>query len=66
LLALVVHGGRALVAHVARLRGMRPRGVVARAPKLVLRPAPAALPRLAPLAGASAGRAPPARLALSA
>jgi len=58
-LALVVRGGRALVARVARLGRRRPRIAGARAPKLVVRPDPVALPRLAPLACASAGRAPP-------
>jgi hypothetical protein len=66
LLSLLVRGGRALVARVAALRGQRPRITVARAPERVLRPDRVALPRLAPLAGASAGRAPPSRLLLSA
>jgi hypothetical protein len=61
LLALLVRGGRALVARVARLGRRRPRVAAARAPKGALRPARVALPRLAPLAGASAGRAPPRR-----
>jgi hypothetical protein len=61
LLALAVRGGRALVGHVARLRRQRPRSAGARPPKLVFRPGCVALPRLAPLAGASAGRAPPVR-----
>jgi hypothetical protein len=61
LLALLVRGGRALVASVARLGRRRPRVAAARAPKGALRPARVALPRLAPLAGASAGRAPPRR-----
>jgi hypothetical protein len=61
LLALVIRGGRALVASVARLRRPRPRvAAIARPPKRSVRPASLALPRLAPLAGASAGRAPPA------
>jgi hypothetical protein len=59
LLALVVRGGRVLVARIARLGRQRPPIAGARAPKLVARPDSAALPRLAPLAGASAGRAPP-------
>lgn len=59
-LALVVRGGRALVAHAAR-SGRRSRTRErTRAPRLVRRPAAVALPRLAPLARASAGRAPPA------
>lgn len=61
LLALLVRGGRALVARVARLGRRRPRVAAARAPKGAVRPARVALPRLAPLAGASAGRAPPRR-----
>jgi hypothetical protein len=61
LLALVVRGGRALVARVARLGRRRPWIAVARAPKGVVRPARVMRPRLAPLAGASAGRAPPWR-----
>jgi hypothetical protein len=61
LLALLVRGGRALVARVARLGRRRPRVAAARAPKDAVRPARVALPRLAPLAGASAGRAPPRR-----
>jgi hypothetical protein len=59
LLALVIRGGRALVARVARLRRERPRIAPARAPARVARPASLVLPRPAPLAGASAGRAPP-------
>jgi hypothetical protein len=59
LVALVVGGGRALVAHVARLRRQRPPIALGRAPKLAVRPLCVALPRLAPLAGMSAGRAPP-------
>lgn len=58
-LALVVWGGRMLVARVARLRRHQAPGTVARAPQLVVRPDAVVLPRLAPLAGASAGRAPP-------
>jgi hypothetical protein len=61
LLALVVRGGRALVACVARVGRGRPPVAPARAPKRTVRPASATLPRLAPLAGASAGRAPPCR-----
>jgi len=61
LLALLVRGGRALVARVARLGRRRPRVAAARAPKGAVGPARVALPRLAPLAGASAGRAPPRR-----
>jgi hypothetical protein len=61
LLALLVRGGRALVARVARLGRRWPRVAAARAPKGAVRPACVALPRLAPLAGASAGRAPPRR-----
>jgi hypothetical protein len=61
LLALVVRGGRALVAHVARLHGRRRRHVARRAPACLHRSKTVALPRLAPLAGASAGRAPPRR-----
>jgi hypothetical protein len=61
LLALLVRGGRALVARVARRGRPRPRVAAARAPKGAVRPARVALPRLAPLAGASAGRAPPRR-----
>jgi hypothetical protein len=61
LLALVVRGGRALVAHVARLGGRLPRAVAAREPRLVVRGTSVTLPRLAPLAAACAGRAPPAR-----
>jgi hypothetical protein len=61
LLALLVRGGRALVARVARLGRRRPRVAAARAPKGAVRPARLALPRLAPLASASAGRAPPRR-----
>jgi hypothetical protein len=60
LLALVVRGGRALVAHVARMRRRRPPAASERAPKRLVRPASVALPRLTPLAGACAGRAPPA------
>jgi hypothetical protein len=62
LLALVVRGGHELVARVARLRRRRPRVAVARAQELVARPVCVALARLAPLAAASAGRAPPARV----
>jgi hypothetical protein len=61
LLALVVRGGRALVSCVARLGRRRPPVAAARAPKGVVRPARVTLPRLAALAGASAGRAPPWR-----
>jgi len=61
LLALVVRGGRALVARVARLRGRRPLIVAAHGRQVVVRRASVALPRLAPLAAACAGRAPPAR-----
>jgi hypothetical protein len=49
------------VARVARLGRRRPRVAAARAPKGAVRPARVTLPRLAPLAGASAGRAPPRR-----
>jgi hypothetical protein len=59
LLALLVRGGRALVEHVARLRRERRPAAPARAPKRAVRPGSAVLPRLAPLACASAGRAPP-------
>jgi hypothetical protein len=59
LLALVVWGGRVLVARVARRSRQRSPIAPTRAPKLVVRPDLVALPRLAPLAGASAGRAPP-------
>jgi len=58
-LALVVRGSRKLVARVARLRRPRARTPVRRAPRRAVRPACVALPRLAPMAGASAGRAPP-------
>jgi hypothetical protein len=58
LLALTVHGGRALIAHVARIR-RPPRRAVDSAPRRGAHPAPVALPRLAPLAGGRAGRAPP-------
>jgi hypothetical protein len=59
LLALVVRGGRALVACLARLG--RRRGVVgtARSPRRVVALDSVTLPRPAPLASASAGRAPP-------
>jgi hypothetical protein len=60
LLALVVRGGRAVVGRVARMRRRRARVSSERAPKRLVRPASVALPRLAPLAGACAGRAPPA------
>jgi hypothetical protein len=60
LLALVVRGGRALEAHVARIGRRRSPIARERAPRLVRRPAAVALPRLAPLARACAGRAPPA------
>jgi len=59
LLALVVRGSCVLVARIARLGRRRPRTAGPRAPKHVARPDSVALPRLAPLAGASAGRAPP-------
>lgn len=60
-LALVVRGSRELVSRIARRRRSRARNVVLRAPRRAVRPAcvAVALPRLAPLAGASAGRAPP-------
>jgi hypothetical protein len=60
LLALLVRGGRALVERVARLR--RERAIApapARTPKRAARRPALVLPRLAPLACASAGRAPP-------
>jgi hypothetical protein len=60
LLALVVRGGRALVAHVARIGRRRSPIARERAPRLVRRPAAVAVARVAPLARASAGRAPPA------
>jgi hypothetical protein len=60
LLALVVRGGRVLVGRVARLRRRRPQIAIARAPALVARRDRVALARRAPLATASAGRAPPA------
>lgn len=59
LLALVVRGGQALVARVARLRREPSRTVSGRALRPVVCPPAVALPRLAPLAGAFAGRAPP-------
>ena len=64
LLALVVRGSRALVALLVLLRGRRPRAVAARGRQVVVRRASLALPRLAPLAAAFAGRAPPARALL--
>jgi hypothetical protein len=60
LLALAARGGSALVGHVARIGRRRSRVALRRTPGLVVRPAAVALPRLAPLAGACAGRAPPA------
>jgi hypothetical protein len=62
MLALLVRGGRALVERVARLRRERRPIASARAPKRTVRSATLVLPRLAPLASASAGRAPPAPL----
>jgi hypothetical protein len=62
LLALLVRGGRALVERVAQLRRERRPIAPARAPKNAIRPASVVLPRLAPLACASAGRAPPVLL----
>jgi hypothetical protein len=59
LLALLVRGGLALMERVARLRRERRPIAPARRPKNAIRPAPVVLPRLAPLACASAGRAPP-------
>ncbi|HEY0343672.1 MAG TPA: hypothetical protein VGC59_03430 [Solirubrobacteraceae bacterium] len=59
LLALLIRGGRALVARVARLRRERPRIETAPTPARVVRPSSLVLPRLAPLASACAGRAPP-------
>jgi hypothetical protein len=59
-LALVVRGGRVLVAHVAR-RHVQRTNCAGPAPILLLGRRTSARPRLAPLAGASAGRAPPAR-----
>jgi hypothetical protein len=59
LLTLVVRGGRALVAHAARI-GRRSPVAHERAPRRGRRPAAVALARLAPLARACAGRAPPA------
>ena len=64
LLALVVRGGRALVARVALVRGRLPRAVSARGRRLVVRRAAVALPRRARLAAACAGRAPPGRALL--
>lgn len=58
-LAAVVRGGRALVAHVARLRRQRSQITARRAPKLGVPREIVALARPAPLAGAAAGRAPP-------
>lgn len=58
-LALVVRGSRELVARVARRRRAPAPTAVCRAPQHAVRPARVALPRLTPLAGASAGRAPP-------
>jgi hypothetical protein len=63
LLALGVRGGRALVVRVARLRQPRPQNAaIAHPPEHGVGPNSLALPRLAPLAGASAGRAPPGLL----
>jgi hypothetical protein len=59
-LALVVRGGEALVAHVVRMHRPRPLRAAVRAPRRAARPASVALPRLEPLAGGRAGRAPPA------
>jgi hypothetical protein len=59
LLAVLVRGGRALVERVARLRRERRPIAPARPPKNAVRPASVVLPRPAPLACASAGRAPP-------
>ncbi|MEA2131823.1 MAG: hypothetical protein QOJ85_4714 [Solirubrobacteraceae bacterium] len=59
LLALVVRGGRALVAHVARTRRRRTGRPAVRAPRHAARPASVTLPGLEPLAGGRAGRAPP-------
>lgn len=58
-LAVIVRGGRALVARVAQLRRTRGRSDARRAPRLGARRDVVVLVRLAPLAGASAGRAPP-------
>jgi hypothetical protein len=55
-----LRGGRALVGRVARMGRRRSPIARERAPMLVRRPAVVALPRLAPLARAAAGRAPPA------
>jgi hypothetical protein len=60
LLALVVRGGRAIVRRVARIGRRRLPVGTERAPKRLFRPDSVALPRLTPLAGACAGRAPPA------
>jgi hypothetical protein len=59
LLALAIRGTRTLVSRIARLGSQRPRIASARVPKVVVRPAVVALARRAPLAVASAGRAPP-------
>jgi hypothetical protein len=59
--ALFPVGAVALVARVARLGRRRPPVAAARAPKGAAAPARVALTRRAPLAGASAGRAPPRR-----
>lgn len=58
-LALVVRGSRKLVGRVARLRRRRGQPAARRALKLGVRRDVVALVRLAPLASASAGRAPP-------
>jgi hypothetical protein len=58
-LAAVVRGGRALIAHVARLRRQPSQTAARRTPKLGVHRDMVALARLAPLAGAAAGRAPP-------
>jgi hypothetical protein len=63
-LGLLVRGGRALVERVARLRRERQPIAPVRAPKQAVRPAPLVLPRLAPLASACAGRAPPVPLSV--
>lgn len=60
-LALVVRGSRLLVARVAARRRRRRPGVDAGGSVSVARPAVVALVRLAPLASAGAGRAPPRR-----